>query len=396
VRLKSIFSDFPIPYAVESNPWPERHVLTFDAIRSRGTGRAEGDDRVDSPTTSDLDADEPTLALDPAPTGSLPRIADYWPDAPHRMQPEADYYPDSVEDSRPVTPAYPSPPRVIGAPPQPRRRRGLRIVLAMLAVLVFLGGAVLVLARMVLGSAGPAPVTTAAPEPVIAAPAPSAPVSIAPAPTDPPPATTAPPPPAPTVAALPFTSGSFELAGDVTELTVSIADLGTDPIRATTAAGSGLKLRTTVGDGVAKLSADPAGKGNGRVEVRLNKKVTWSVRMSGGVRDGTFTLTGGSIRRIDLTGGAARLTMTLPTPGETLPIRMSGGVNTWRITTATEVPVTVLLRKGAGEVALNGHRTRNIKRDTRVRDGNGGGGLDIDAVAGLGTLTVAPASNDDQ
>jgi hypothetical protein len=243
---------------------------------------------------------------------------------------------------------------------------------------------------MVLGYGGAEPVTSASPQPAIAAPAPSAPVSIEPAPTGPP-ATTAPPP---TTAALPFTSGGFELVGDVTELTVSIADLGTDPIRATTPAGSGLKLRTTVGDGVAKLFADPTGaKGGGRVDVRLNRQVTWSVRMTGGVRDGTFVLTGGSIRRIDLTGGAARLTMTLGTPEETLPIRMTGGVNTWRITTATEVPVSVLLRQGAGEVTLNGHRTRNIKRNTNVRDGAvGNGGVGIDCVAGVGTLTVASAS----
>jgi hypothetical protein len=389
VRLKSIFSEFPIPYAVESNPRPERHVLIFDAIRSRGHRPSRGDDRVDGSTTSDLDADEPTVALDAVPPGPLPRIADYWPDAPHRMQPEADYYPDTVEDSRPVTPAYPSPPRVIGAPPPPRRRRGLRIVLATLAVVVFLGGAVLVLARMVLGSGGPAPAISAAPPTAIAAPAPSAPVSIEPAPADPP-ATT---PPAST-AALPFTSGTFELASNVTELHVAIADLGAAPVEASTPGGSGLKLRTTVGDGVAKLFADPTGaKGSGRVDVRLNRKVTWSVRMTGGVRDGTFVLTGGAIRRIDLTGGAARLTMTLDTPEETLPIRMTGGVNTWRITTATEVPVSVLLRKGAGEVALNGHRTRSIKRNTNVREGAvGNGGIGIDCVAGVGTLTVAPAS----
>ena len=356
---------------------------------------------MDSPTTNHTDP-------------AIPRISDYWPDAPHRMGPEADYFPDQAEDSRPVTPAYPPaapayPPAAPAYPPAapaapaigepPRKRRGLRIFLAVLALLVLVGGGVLVLARMVLGTDDAGPTTGAAPQITALAPeAPNAPVSIAPAPSDPPSATVPPTsaPPASKAAALPFTSGTFELADDVTELNVTLADLGAAPIQATTPGGSGLKLRSTVGDGGVKLFADPTGsKGGGRVDVRLNRKVTWSVRMTGGVRDGTFALAGGSIRRVDLTGGAARLTIALGTPGETLPLRMTGGVGTWRITTATEVPVSVLLRRGAGEVTLNGHRSRNLDRNTQVRDngrsGTESGGLGIDAVAGLGTLIVEPA-----
>jgi hypothetical protein len=117
--------------------------------------------------------------------------------------------------------------------------------------------------------------------------------------------------------------------------------------------------------------------------------------MSGGMREGNFSLASGMIRRIDLNGGAASFTMKLPTPGETLPIRMTGGVNRWTITTAKRVPVKVLLRDGAGDVVLNGDRTRGIDKNTVLSaDGERGiesGGLGIDAVAGLGTLIVAPA-----
>jgi hypothetical protein len=58
------------------------------------------------------------------------------------------------------------------------------------------------------------------------------------------------------------------------------------------------------------------------------------------------------------------------------------------------VPVKALLRDGGGKVILNGDRTDGIDRDTTLRDGGGdndSGGLGIDAVAGLGTLIVAPA-----
>jgi hypothetical protein len=54
-----------------------------------------------------------------------------------------------------------------------------------------------------------------------------------------------------------------------------------------------------------------------------------------------------------------------------------------------------LLRDGGGLAVLNGDQTEGIDRNTRLRgDGDDkveSGGLDIDAVAGLGTLIVAPA-----
>jgi hypothetical protein len=197
-------------------------------------------------------------------------------------------------------------------------------------------------------------------------------------------------------ATLPFSSGTFELVSDVAELNVSIAPLGADPVRITVPGGSGLQARLSRDGSTVRLTAKVTDdQGSGRVDVRLNSKVTWSLKMSGGMREGNFSLASGMIRRIDLNGGAASFTMKLPTPGETLPIRMTGGVNRWTITTAKRVPVKVLLRDGAGDVVLNGDRTRGIDKNTVLSaDGERGiesGGLGIDAVAGLGTLIVAPA-----
>jgi hypothetical protein len=58
------------------------------------------------------------------------------------------------------------------------------------------------------------------------------------------------------------------------------------------------------------------------------------------------------------------------------------------------VPVSVEMRRGGGEVVLNGKRVRNINRGTTLRaqvDNSDAEGLKIDAVAGVGTLTVWPA-----
>ncbi|GIF20372.1 hypothetical protein BJ973_001723 [Actinoplanes tereljensis] len=338
---------------------------------------------MDGSASSDLD------------TGSLPNISDYWPDAPHRMSPEADWYPDDSEPTADFPPYTPEPPadHLIGPPPR-SRGRGLRLFLAALAAVVFVGGSGLVLARMVLNRDNP--VAQPAPEqPDVAVTDPdNPPVSVQPSP-----AASATPSPSVSAAAtaLPFTSGTFELSGNVVELNVTVADLGFEPVKFSTPDGSGLAPRLNLDGGTVKLDPRPDGsKGNGRVDVQLNSKVTWSIRMAGGVTRGNFTLGDAKLRRIDLDGGATRITMVLPTPDETMPLRMTGGVNTWQITTLKKVPLSALLRQGAGEVSLNGKKVRSLKKGASVRaDGGAGvesGGFGIDAVAGIGTLTVGPAA----
>jgi hypothetical protein len=376
---------------IELRPGSSRTPLRRHPLPHRG------DDRVDGSATSGTPATE----ADQAPTGALPRISDYWPDAPHRMSPAADYYPDSAE--APAGPAYPEepPPLRVLSPPTPPRRSRLRLFLGALAVLVFVGGSVLALGRMVLRTqpAAAPQVSAAAPvepvEPTASAPAASPPVSIEPAdPAEPAPSPTTAPatePPA-KAAALPFSSGTFELVSNVAELHVTVATLGADPVRVSVPKGSGLIPRLSRDGSTVRLTAkDDGSEGSGRIDVQLNRKVTWSLRMTGGAREQDFALAKAMVRRIDLNGGVAEINMTLPTPAETLPIRMAGGVNTWHITTATRVPVKVLLRDGGGEVVLNGDRTRGIDRGTRLSDGRGEGGLDIDAVEGLGTLIVDSA-----
>ncbi|GAA2656221.1 hypothetical protein [Paractinoplanes durhamensis] len=357
---------------------------------------------MDGSASSDLDTSVPQTDTDTDTDAaeSWPRISDYWPDAPHRMGPAADWYPDGDETAGAASPPYtqePDLPQLISPPPRPRRG-GLRFFLAALAAVVFLGGSVLVLARMVLrNDASPEAAVTAQPTAALPADPQNPPVSVQPAP-DPSAVTSAPSAAASTsapAAALPFTSGTFELTGNVVELNVTIAALGTDAVQVSTPDGSGLDPKVAIDGDTLKVNANPDGsKGNGRLDVKLNGKVTWALRMSGGMTTGNFALGNAKLRRIDLNGGANRFQMSLPTPDETLPIRMTGGVGTWEITTADKVPLSVLLRQGAGEVQLNGNRVRNIKRNTNVRaDGGAGvesGGLGIDAVAGLGTLTVAP------
>ncbi len=270
------------------------------------------------------------------------------------------------------------------------RRRWLRVLLGALGTLVFLGGSAVALVRLISPPAttgGGVAAPTARPE-VTGEARTEPPVSIAPAPSETPPSS-----PAVTAAALPFTSGTFELVDDVIDLDVTVGDLGAEPFQVSTPDGSGITPKPTLDGDTLKVAVEAGGSnGSGRLDVRLNERIAWAVRMTGGVRTATFALGGAKVRRIDLTGGAARIDMALPSQDDTIDIKMTGGVNTWRITTEREVAVKVLLRDGGGQVVLNGRRTRGLDRDTTLRaDGADDGRLDIDAVAGLGSLTVAPA-----
>jgi hypothetical protein len=225
------------------------------------------------------------------------------------------------------------------------------------------------------------------------------PVSVAPPPASSPIAESAPPSPSPTTAAprspepsaLPFTAGTFELLGGVTELNVTLRELDADVFRVSAPANSGVTPSVTVAGSTVRLNVTRNGKtGRARVDLVLNREVTWSVQMTAGVEEGSFDLSGGRVRRIELTGGAARLAMVLPDQPNPIAIRMTGGLNTWRIETESEPNVRILLREGGGEVQLGDERFSGIARGTTLVAGSGdrAGRLDIDAVAGLGKLTV--------
>jgi hypothetical protein len=381
---------------------------------------------VDGSATSDLDAgyraDRPEAGNDAGQTdtaaaeteaavsplrdatGSIPQIADYWPDAPPHRRPTVPGFahleqqpvvPETAGAPPPAYPQDPTPTRVFSPPPPPRRP-WLRVLLAALAAALFLGGSVVALTRLVTErKAAPAVPAEPATQPdAVAQGQDNPPVSLEPAPSSTAPADAA---ASASPTALPFTSGVFEMSGAVTELHLTVGDLGTVPFEASTPAGSGLKPRSSIADDTVKLTAQSDGtKGSGKLDVRLNDKVAWGLRILSGIKNASYGLTGVSLRGIDLRGGAARIEMTLPRQDDTIPIRMSGGVNTWVIATAEEAPVKVRLHEGGGAVNLNGQRVNGVKKGSTLVDpvdDADTGGLDIDAIAGLGSLTVT-AGND--
>lgn len=384
-------------------------ILGTPAVPTTSAGNSAADGAA---TTSPGDGPAPsTLGRS---SGGWQLISGRWPHVGRRSipmpvpgpgagTPAADI---SAVDPTHADPTHADPPdlapvRVISPPARPRRSR-MRSLLGALAALILLSGSALVLSRLVaqpdtarsetgawstpqIATPTPAMSSTARPSEVLVVPTPT------PTPTPTASAGTTTPTKAPTSSAPapPFEAGAFELMGSVPELSVTVGALGTEPVRVS--APNGAEPPVEVDGNNVRLVA--TAKVGNRLEVRLNERIAWAVRISAGVQSARFELARATLRRLDLAGGATLLEMALPAGKQAIPIRMSGGVKTWRITTARKVPLRVVLRQGGGEVVLNGRSVRGVARNTTLDDrvaGSGAAGLNIEAVTGLDTLTIGP------
>jgi hypothetical protein len=329
---------------------------------------------------------------DPMPP-ALPPISDYWPDAPHRIGPPADHYTDEPTEAsvdallrsgeRDRVPYVPH------VPPLPRRRSRLPVVLGFVLAALLLAGA---------GVTGYVLTRPAADDQVSVAPPPAAP------PAEPPAAAPSVAPPVLTPSVAPArgktvsapvrdrVKAGFELVSDTLIIDLRAAELGDDLYRITTPEKSSVVPRAQLGAAGVKLFLDDNGeRGDAAVIVLLNADVRWSMRITGGVKAGVFDLSAAKVDGVDFAGGAARIDLTLPRPDGTLPIRLSGGVNRFEVSTDQGVPVRVRTRRGAGQVKLDGRTDDGVARGASFLSpdwADSENRIDLDAVAGVGTLRV--------
>ncbi|MEU4420701.1 hypothetical protein AB0F81_08750 [Actinoplanes sp. NPDC024001] len=328
----------------------------------------------------------------------MPNIADYWPDAPQRLGPAADHYElPGTEPDRTAPPwhalAGPDP---AGPPAGGFRSSPDRVTVEIPAGVRpgrSLGRSALVLAALLAVGATVAWVlfrpTAETPAPPIFAGGAATPVPSAAVTGNPPVSIGTPPPSPPPPAPVTPEAAVFEFVDNTTEITVTIGKVADGWFRITSPRGSGVTPSVQVDGTTLRAGIEPTGKkGSARIDVVLSDKVDWTIRTRGGFRNATLDLTGGTLDRVDLLGGFARLDLALPRQRAALPIVLSGGVREWRITTDGEVPIRSAFRRGAGVVSLYGDRDKGVDRGTELRTGDGPGGIDLNAEAGVGALTV--------
>jgi hypothetical protein len=185
------------------------------------------------------------------------------------------------------------------------------------------------------------------------------------------------------------TTAGFDLVDSAKNVTLRTVDLGDSLYRISTPEGSNVVPRAEDQDGRIRLHL--AGDAQ-TVDVALNAAVLWDLRMAGGADLSTIDLSLGRVGGVDLTGGASRISLTLPRPDGTLSVRMSGGVSLFDVRTTGRVPVRVRVGNGAGQVTLDGRKHSGVaagRTFTPEHWGETEDRIDVDAIAGMSALTVA-------
>ncbi|RZU54344.1 hypothetical protein EV385_6295 [Krasilnikovia cinnamomea] len=254
-------------------------------------------------------------------------------------------------------------PRIIAAPPKPRR------------IVVWLGGTLAV--ALLAGSAVVLAALTRDPD------TDPPPISVGPGQTRAAPTTLAAPGRTPSSAPTRARAARLELAGATTSIRVRVADTGRDLVRV-----SGGRARADRAGTVVRVT--PA-QGAPAVEITLDLDVRWTVRTTAGVTEARLDLGAARLAAVDLAGGAARVELTLPRPGGTVPVRVGAGVNELRLHAPAGCPLRIRAGGGANRVVIDGRVRDGVPRGGSVATADFAGAtdrLDVDAVAGLGTVTV--------
>ncbi|MGA5298435.1 hypothetical protein ACPCHT_00825 [Nucisporomicrobium flavum] len=344
--------------------------------------------------------DQPMPDLDPygdhppAPApAAWPRVSDYWPDLPHRIAPAADFHSGdaAVTSTAPGaragadTAEIPAAPRTAAAPAPRRARR--RAIPALLVLVLVVGGAVYAGSWWHRQTTGQ--VTGRAPAPE------AAPADRADQAEQADRADQAPRFAEPVVLTGPndnVRKASFHLSGDAATVIVRTADLDDTLYRISAAPDSAVLPSATFGAGTVRATLRDSGRrGESTVTVTLAVGVRWFLDISSDLRLGDIDVSGGELTRVVLAGDAADIRLALPQPAGTLPVRVSGGINRLKITVPGAAPVRIRARRGAGQATLDGRTVAGVARNTSFQSPrwrSGGSGIDVDAVHGLGAVTV--------
>jgi hypothetical protein len=326
----------------------------------------------------------------------LPSISDYWPDAPHRSNPHAEplSWPQAAVISE--GPEDPGERRRAAAARRPRpapvKRPRWRLWVTASAVALLVLGGVGVVARLVGKHTQPAGQAAGAVPPpdepdratraASAHPrASSAPSSASPEGGGP---TGAPPRPVPTA--------TFELRSKVTTLRLRVAQLDHGTVKVSAPDGSSVKPRVEQDGSAVRLSLVDNGRaGASAVDVTLDTRARWTLRLPQGIRDGAFDLSRGQVAGVDFGGGAAGIKLVLPPPVGVLAVRVRVGINRLDISTGEQAAVTVRAQRGAGKVSLYGVAHDGVAKNAELSTPGSGSAddrIDVLAADGIGTLSI--------
>ena len=189
--------------------------------------------------------------------------------------------------------------------------------------------------------------------------------------------------------ALPTDAGTLDLVSGAETVAVRTADLGADRVRAVTPDDASVAPALVVdGDTVTVHLVRTGRPGSAAVTVLLDRRVRWQVRMSGGAVGELLDLRGARLSGVDLAAGATRIELRLPEPDRAVPVRMAGGATEFTVHVPAGVATGVRVGGGAASTEVDGVRRTGLAGGTVVSTATGPDRYDVDATAGVSTLTV--------
>lgn len=157
-------------------------------------------------------------------------------------------------------------------------------------------------------------------------------------------------------------AATFDVQG-VTELvTIRAEDLGNDLYKIAAAEDSGVLPAPVVAEDTVRLGLTPdGGASGGPVEVVLNSKVRWALRLTGGVLESRVDFTGGRLSGVELLAGARRVELSLGEPENTVGVTVTGSVDELVLRAPTANPARLKLASGAKTVAAGERTLRDVE-----------------------------------
>jgi hypothetical protein len=137
---------------------------------------------------------------------------------------------------------------------------------------------------------------------------------------------------------------------------------------------------------------DVDGVDDARIEIRLNSRVRWTLRLAGGADAANIDMSAGELAGVEFAAGVSQIRLSLPMPDGTVVVRMLAGASEFDLTAPPGVPARVRLGSGAGSVTVDGSTRTGVAQGTVLAPPSwesASDRYDIDAIAGVSRLTLA-------
>ncbi|BCJ56658.1 hypothetical protein [Micromonospora endophytica] len=188
-------------------------------------------------------------------------------------------------------------------------------------------------------------------------------------------------------------SAEFELVDGVTRFHLTVVELGEELYRIGSPDDSGARPRAELSGDRLRLRMERIDELPSEVEVLLNARVSWDLRITGGTTDRRLDLAAARLTALEFAGGATRTELRLPKVDRGLVVRVTGGVNLFDVRVGGGVPVRVRAGSGAGAVQVYEQRRDGVPAGTVFGSPNWdqvAGRILLDLVAGAHIVTVRP------